>query len=180
MKVLNITFFIGALTLGGCTQSPKTIDYSLVATNITPHDYAQVLCYGVPMDERHTCMTRAMQHYRERVRLDGSPAEATDGPFAMVFSNGEFYSGRYVSEPFSSAFTVRNAQGAHCRGRYSAYQGDQKPIFTIRCDNGATGQGNIILDLGGRNGLGEFKLDDGRRGRIAFGYAAVDLGSVND
>lgn len=175
MKALNFLVVFAVLVTAGCAQSPKTIDYDLVTTNIKPYEYAEVLCHGVSMDIRHTCMTRAMHHYRERVRVEGPPAEATQGPFAMVFANGDFYAGRYVSEPFSSAFRVRNEHGQQCRGRYSAFAGDKDPIFTIRCDGGTTGQGNIILDLGGRNGLGEFKLDDGRFGRIAFGYAAVDL-----
>jgi hypothetical protein len=164
---------------GGCAHNPENIDYNLVTTNIKPYEYGEVLCHGVAMEARHTCITRAMQHYRERVRLDGPPAEATQGPFAMVFNDGDFYAGRYLSEPFSSAFTVRNASGEQCRGRYNAYQGDKDPIFKIRCQDGTRGQGNIILDLGGRNGLGEFQLDNGRHGRIAFGYAAIDVGSAS-
>lgn len=162
------------LVLVGCAQSPQRMDYDLVTTNIKPFEYAEVLCHGTPMDVRHTCMTQAMQHYRERVRIDGPPAEATQGPFAMVFADGDFYVGRYVSEPFSSSFTVRNAAHQRCRGRYNAFHGDREPIFSIRCDDGSQGKGNIVLDLGGRNGLGEFTLENGRHGRIAFGYAALD------
>lgn len=166
---------VALLALASCAQSPATTDYNLLTTNIKPFEYAEVLCHGVSMDVRHTCMTRAMQHYRERVRLDGPPAEATQGPFALVFAAGDFYIGRYVSEPFSAAFTVRNAAHQTCRGRYSAFQGDRQPMFNIRCDDGTQGQGNVILDLGGRNGLGEFTLEDGRHGRIAFGYAAIEM-----
>ncbi|MBK1647626.1 hypothetical protein [Rhabdochromatium marinum] len=164
-----------ALMLGCSTQSPKDIDYDLAATNIKPYEYGQVLCHGVAMAVRHTCITRAMQHYRERVRVDGPPTEATQGPFTMVFADGDFYVGRYVSDPFAASFSARNARGQHCRGRYSAYYGDKEAIFKIRCDDGITGRGNIILDLGGRNGLGEFRLNNGRHGRIAFGYAAVEI-----
>ncbi|WP_051023949.1 hypothetical protein [Thiorhodovibrio frisius] len=166
---------LAVVAMAGCAQSPQTIDYNLVTTNIKPHEYGEVLCHGVPMGIRATCITRAMQHYRERVRIDGPPADATQGPFAMVFADGDFYAGRYTSEPFASAFTARNATDQQCRGRYNAFHGDKQPIFKIYCDGGVTGQGNIILDLSGRNGLGEFKLEDGRHGRIAFGYAAVDL-----
>lgn len=175
MKPYTIYLAAAASVLSGCAQSPKTIDYDLVTTNIKPFEYGEVLCHGVSMDVRHTCMTQAMQHYRERVRVDGPPAEATVGPFAMVFDDGDFYSGRYVSDPFAAAFTVRNEHHQQCRGRYNAFQGDKDPIFKIRCDDGTVGRGNIILDLGGRNGLGEFTLNDGRRGRIAFGYAAIDV-----
>lgn len=175
MKAMKITFGCALLALAGCSTSPENIDYDLVTTDVKPFEYGQVLCHGVPMDVHHTCVTLAMQHYRDRVRVEGSPAEATQGPFAMVFSDGDFYSGRYTSDPFASSFTVRNAAGELCRGRYNAFYGDKAPIFKIRCDGGVTGRGNIILDLGGRNGLGEFKLQDGRHGRIAFGYAAVDI-----
>lgn len=168
------------LALAGCARTPETIDYDLVTTNIKPYEYAKVLCHGVSMDVRHTCLTLAMQHYRERVHIDGPLAEATQGPFAMVFADGDFYVGRYTSDPFALAFTARNAGGRQCRGRYNAFYGDKDPIIKIRCDGGAAGHGNLILDLGGRNGLGEFKLADGRHGRIAFGYAAVDVESAMD
>ncbi|MBK5968462.1 MULTISPECIES: hypothetical protein [Thiorhodovibrio] len=174
MKALRIIFGCALLAIAGCSSSPKNIDYDLVTTDIKPFEYGEVLCHGVSMDVRHTCVTLAMQHYRERVRMESPPAEATQGPFAMVFADGDFYTGRYTSDPFAAAFNVRNAGGERCRGRYNAFHGDKDPIFKIRCDGGVSGQGNIILDLGGRNGLGEFKLDDGRYGRIAFGYAAVD------
>ncbi|WPL19296.1 hypothetical protein Thiowin_04413 [Thiorhodovibrio winogradskyi] len=175
MKALTMTLGLAVAAMAGCAQSPQTIDYDLVTTNIKPYEYGEVLCHSVPMDVRHTCITRAMRHYRERVRIDGPPAEATQGPFAMVFSDGDFYAGRYTSDPFALAFTVRNASAQQCRGRYNAFFGDNMPIFKIHCDGGVSGQGNVILDLGGRNGLGKFKLEDGRDGRIAFGYAAVDL-----
>lgn len=179
MKSLPVVLASAALATLGCAP-PRPIDYDLVTTDIKPFEYAQVICYGLPMDVRHTCMTRAMGHYRERARLGGPPSEATEGPFAMVFSDGDFYTGRYGSDPFSLSFTVRNSEnGSTCRGSYSAYQGDTEPTFRIRCDQGATGEGRVIIDLGGRNGLGEFTMNDGRRGRIAFGYAAVDMTGEN-
>jgi hypothetical protein len=157
--------------LGSCSAARHPRDLSLVFLDVTPMDYARILCRRTPMFERHTCMTAVIEHYRATRAVDLPPSKVTAGPFVAIIGEG-FYRGRYTSDPFSAAFSV--ADGARvCRGRYSAFAGDASPIFRVRCDDGRRGRAQIVLDQTGANGIGRVEMDDGSKGDIVFGYAAV-------
>lgn len=160
-----------AISLGGCSAAREPIDLSLIFVDVTPMDYARILCRRTPMIERHTCMTSVIDHYRVMRYRDLPPSEVTAGPF-VAFIDDVLYRGRYRSDPFSAAFIV--ADGTRiCRGRYSAFAGDSSPVFNVRCDDGRRGTAQIVLDQTGANGLGRLHMDNGTKGDIVFGYAAV-------
>jgi len=160
-----------ALSAVGCTSNLATRDYNLVFTNVDALEYARILCSGIEMQDRHTCLTSVMQHVKEMRDRDVTPSEVLDGPFVVVLRD-DLYRGNYVSQPFAAAFTVSNGFNV-CRGRYNAFAGDTQAIFKVRCDDGSTGSANIMLDAAGRNGVGIVDMDDGTRGAIVFGHAAV-------
>jgi hypothetical protein len=160
----------GVIT-AGCAANRVPVDLGLVFVEVTPMDYARILCRLVPMGERHTCMTTVIAHYREHWNRDIPPQEAVDGPF-VAFIDDRLYRGSYVSNPFAAAFSITDGTTA-CRGRYSAFAGDIRPIFRVRCSDGRTGQAQIVLDQTGRNGIGKLALENGSAGDIVFGHAAV-------
>lgn len=160
-----------ALSSAGCGSNAATRDYNLVYTSVDPLEYARILCSGIDMLDRHTCLTSVMQHNKEMRDRDLTPDEVVNGPFVVVLQD-DLYRGSYVSQPFASAFTVSNGINV-CRGRYNAFAGDTRAIFKVVCDDGSRGTANIMLDTGGRNGVGEVTMDDGTHGQIVFGHAAV-------
>lgn len=160
-----------ALAAAGCTNNEAQRDYNLLFTQVEPIEYARILCQGIPMEDRHTCMTSVMQYNEANRDRLLSPGETANGPFVM-FLDDQLYEGLYVSQPLASAFTVSSA-GNVCRGRYNAIDGDREPIFRVRCEDGGQGEATTIRDVTGANGIGRVELTDGRRGRIVFGYAAV-------
>lgn len=147
------------------------MDLNLVFVEVTPMDYARILCQLEPMTERHTCMTSVIDHYRNNRNRDVTPTEAVDGPF-VAFIDNQLYRGSYVSNPFAAAFSVSNGRTI-CRGRYNAFAGDAEAVFRLRCDDGREGRAQIVLDQTGRNGIGKLWMTSGSTGDIAFGYAAV-------
>lgn len=148
-----------ALLVGGCTM-------------VEPMDYARTLCETVPRDEFSTCASRVLDHYRESARITDVPfGYSTSGPFAMVVAD-QIYLGRYRSDPFSAAFEVAHGSDV-CRGSYNAVAGSPDAILGVRCDDGRTGTADLVLDQGGRNGIGTVHFDDGTRGRIVFGHGAA-------
>jgi hypothetical protein len=155
----------------GCGGNKAERDYDLLFTDVEPIEYARILCRGIEMQDQHTCMTSVLAHYRSTRYFDPDPSQVTNGPFVVVFDD-DLYRGTYVSQPFASAFTVSNGFNI-CRGRYNAFAGDTRADFAVHCDDGSTGFANIMLDIDGRNGVGELELYDGRRGEIVFGYRAV-------
>jgi hypothetical protein len=160
-----------SIALGACSAARHPRDLDLVFLDVTPMDYARILCRLTPMLDRHTCMTSVIEHYRATRARDLSPSEVTAGPFVALIGE-RFYRGRYRSDPFAAAFSV--SDGARtCRGRYSAFAGDTSPVFRVRCDDGHRGSAQIVLDQTGANGLGRVKMEDGTNGDIVFGYAAV-------
>lgn len=171
--VARLLLAAGAAAAAGCSgnRNVADVDYDLLYTDVPPIEYARILCRGIPIEDRHTCMTSVIQHHREASRLDYDPDEVVNGPFVVVLDE-DVYQGTYVSQPLAAAFTVTNGYNI-CRGRYSALAGDTEAIFRVQCDNGARGDANIILDRSGRNGIGELQLTDGSRGDIVFGHAAV-------
>ncbi len=160
-----------ALALAGCSANEATTDYNLVMTDVPAIEYGRILCRGIPMEDRHTCLTSVIQHYQDAELEKIEPDEATRGPFVVVFDE-DVYRGSYVSQPFAAAFTVSNGRNV-CRGRYNAFAGDTRAIFKVHCDDGGRGTANIILDERGRNGIGIIEMDDGTRGEIVFGHSAV-------
>jgi hypothetical protein len=160
-----------AVSSAGCSSNAVTRDYNLVYTEVDPLEYARILCSGIDMQDQHTCLTSVMEHNKEMRDRDLTPDEVVNGPFVVVLRD-DLYRGNYVSQPFASAFTVSNGRNI-CRGRYNAFAGDTKAIFKVICDDGSRGTANIMLDTGGRNGVGEVTMDDGTRGQIVFGHAAV-------
>jgi hypothetical protein len=167
----SLVLLAASIALGGCSAARYPRDLGLVFLDVTPMDYARILCRRTPMLERHTCISMVIEHYRATWARDLSPSEVTAGPFVALIGE-RFYRGRYRSDPFTAAFTV--ADGARvCRGRYSAFAGDTSPVFRVRCDDGRRGRAQIVLDQTGANGLGRIEMDDGSKGDIVFGYAAV-------
>jgi hypothetical protein len=161
-----------AASLASCSANRAPVDLDLVFADVTPMDYARILCRLEPMAERHTCMTSVIGHYRDNRDLDVPPTEAvTRGPF-IAFIDDQLYRGNYVSNPFAAAFSVRNG-GDICRGRYDALAGDTEPVFRLRCDDGREGRAQIVLDQTGRNGIGRLWMASGSTGDIVFGRAAV-------
>lgn len=160
-----------AVSLAGCSASRAPVDLNLVFVEVTPMDYARILCQLEPMTERHTCMTSVIDHYRDHRNRDVTPTEAVDGPF-VAFIDNQLYRGSYVSNPFAAAFSVSNGKNI-CRGRYNAFAGDAEPIFRLRCNDGREGRAQIVLDQTGRNGIGKLWMASGLTGDIVFGYAAV-------
>jgi hypothetical protein len=116
-------------------------------------------------------MTSVIEHQAEARDWELTPAEVVDGPFVVLLGD-DLYRGSYVSNPFAAAFTISNGYNI-CRGRYDAFNGDTEAVFDLYCDDGSRGMANIILDTSGSNGVGILDMDDGRRGRIVFGHAAV-------
>ncbi len=165
-------FLVAGLCLAaGCGGHGVQTDYDLLLTRVGPIDYARILCRGIALQDRHTCMTSVLQHHHDLRHAEPTPDAATAGPFVVVFDD-DLYRGTYVSNPFVSAFTVSNGKNI-CRGRYDAFVGDTRADLRVRCDDGRTGRANLILDIDGRNGIGKLDLSDGRRGEIAFGHRAV-------
>jgi hypothetical protein len=164
---------VGLLTvlMTACGGNKAQRNYNLLFTDVEPIEYARILCRGVDMGDEHTCMTSVIQHWHDTRYDEPDPSQVTGGPFVIV-TDEDLYRGTYVSQPFASAFTVSNGHNI-CRGRYDAFGGDTKADFDVRCDDGSTGVANIILDVDGRNGLGEMDFYDGRRGGIVFGHRAV-------
>ncbi|MBK1700292.1 hypothetical protein [Thiococcus pfennigii] len=157
----RITAFAGAAALlaGGCTT-------------VEPMDYARTLCETVPRAEFSTCASRVLDHYRASARMTDTPfGYSTSGPFAMVIAD-QLYLGRYRSDPFAAAFEAAH-DGEVCRGHYDAGAGSFDAILAVRCDDGRTGTADLVLDQGGRNGIGTVQFDDGTRGRIVFGHGAA-------
>lgn len=161
----------GFALAAGCAGNGRQVDYDLLFTEVQPIEYARILCRGIEMQDQHTCMTSVIQHYRDMRYYEPTPSAVTGGPFVVVLDD-DLYRGTYVSNPFVSAFTVSNGN-IICRGRYNALGGDSRAEFGVRCDDGSTGIANIILDVDGRNGIGEMDFVDGRRGEIVFGHRAV-------
>ena len=155
----------------GCAGNQGQVNYNLLFTDVEPIQYARILCRRIPMDAQYSCMTSVLAHYRATRFDEPDPSQVTNGPFVVVLDD-DLYRGTYVSQPFAAAFTVSNEYNV-CRGRYNAFAGDTRAQFRVRCDDGSTGRAQLILDIDGRNGIGELKLDDGRHGEIVFGYRAV-------
>ncbi|AGA92289.1 hypothetical protein Thimo_3633 [Thioflavicoccus mobilis 8321] len=148
-----------ALLVGGCTT-------------VEPIDYARTLCDTVPRAEFSTCASRVIDHYRASARVTDPPfGYSTSGPFAMVVADA-LYLGQYRSDPFSAAFEVTHGDDI-CRGAYNAVAGSPAAILDVRCDDGRTGTADLVLDEGGRNGVGTVRFDDGTNGRIVFGHGAA-------
>ncbi len=166
-----LSTLIALLILTGCSTDTSERDYNLVFSDIQPMDYARIQCRLVPMEDRHTCLTTSLQHYRDVTRDPIPRDQVTRGPMVAVLRD-EMYRGSYISYPLSAAFTLSNGRNV-CRGRFNAFAGDKMSIYRVRCDNGATGSANLVLDITGANGLGIFEMDDGTRGQIIFGPAAV-------
>ena len=160
-----------AMATSGCSSNSATRDYNLVFTDVKPIQYARILCRGIPIEDQHTCMTSVIEHQAEARDWELTPAEVVDGPFVVLLGD-DLYRGSYVSNPFAAAFTISNGYNI-CRGRYDAFNGDTEAVFDLYCDDGSRGMANIILDTSGSNGVGILDMDDGRRGRIVFGHAAV-------
>jgi len=162
---------LGLLALAGCSSDTSDRNYDLIFADIKPIDYARIQCRLIPIEDRHTCLTTSIQHYRD-VMMEPIPRDqVTQGPMVAVVGE-EIYRGRYVSNPFSAAFTVSSGYNV-CRGRFDAVAGETRTIYDVYCDNGATGSANLVLDSSGSNGLGIVEMDDGTRGEIVFGPAAV-------
>ncbi|MGB5834394.1 MAG: hypothetical protein WBG92_20740 [Thiohalocapsa sp.] len=157
--------------LGGCGSNAATRDYNLLFTNMDSLEYAEILCSGIDMEDRHTCLTSVIEYHDEMIGRDVTPKQVLDGPFVVVLDD-DLYRGSYVSQPFASAFTVSNGVNV-CRGRYNAFAGDTEAVFKVICDDGSRGRANIMLDAEGRNGVGEIQMDDGALGKIVFGHAVV-------
>lgn len=155
----------------GCASNRGQVNFNRLVTDVEPIQYARLLCRGIEMQDQHTCMTSVLAHYRDTRYFEPTPQEVTGGPFVVVFDD-DLYRGTYVSNPLSAAFTVSNGYNV-CRGRFNAFAGDTDALFRVRCDDGSTGTANTILDLDGRNGIGELEFYDGRRGDIVFGHRAV-------
>lgn len=157
--------------LTACSAARAPVDLDLVFVDVTPLDYARILCQLEPVVERHTCMTSVVDHYRDTRNLNLPPSEVTDGPF-VAFIDRQLYRGRYVSNPFAAAFSVSNGSNI-CRGRYNAFGGDVEPVFGFRCTDGQTGRAQIVLDQTGRNGIGKLWMASGSTGDVVFGEGAI-------
>lgn len=160
-----------ATSLAACSASRAPVDLNLVFVEVTPMDYARILCRLEPMAQRHTCMTSVIAHYRENRNLEIPPTEAVDGPFVALIDD-QLYRGSYVSNPLAAAFSVSDGRTV-CRGRYNAFAGDPEPVFRVHCNDGREGRAQIVLDQTGRNGIGKLWMVSGSTGDIVFGYAAV-------
>jgi hypothetical protein len=157
--------------IAGCSSNQPERDFDLLVTRVHPIEYARILCSGIDIEDRHSCMTSVIQHHHAAKHRELTPDEVVNGPFVIVFG-GDLYRGNYVSNPFASAFTVSNGYNI-CRGRFNAFAGDTSPVFRVACDDGSRGRARIVLDTSGRNGLGIAEMSDGMRGDIVFGHAAV-------
>lgn len=168
--LIHSLFF--SVMVSSCASQSERIDYRRLTRAVAPIEYAEIQCHRIPITERHTCATAVIEHY-ENVRqnqLNSPPA--TSKPFVLIFEDGTEYRGRYLSTPFAAYFKV-SYDKKQCVGQYNAFAGDASSIFRIRCNNGITGNADIILDHGGQNGIGEFQMSNNKRGRIVFGEAAV-------
>lgn len=153
---------------GFCAQGKER--YDAVYTPVTIAEYGEALCMEKPMEEYATCVNRLRRFYAENAVEASFPS--THGPFAFE-AGGEVFIGRYQSTPFTASFQAANADIA-CRGSYNAFAGSTEAVFDVRCDDGRTGEANIVLDSRGRNGIGRIELSDGTSGRVLFGYGVAE------
>ncbi len=145
-----------------------------IATVVTPDDYGERLCANVELEAYPSCLSSVLDYFEEP-RADDVPGQSTSGPFAVSMDGG-LYLGTYDSTPpFAASFRVSNGANG-CRGSYNAFTGSRNTLFDVYCDDGRAGWADIVLDQGGRNGIGQLALNDGTKGDIVFGY--VPLGQA--
>lgn len=143
-----------------------------ISTRVTPEDYGERLCQGVDLEAYPACLSNVLDYFDEPHADDVPSGHATAGPFAVAMDGG-LYMGTYDSlPPFTASFRVSNGENA-CRGSYSPFTGSRDALFDVYCDDGRSGWADIILDTGGRNGIGQLSLNDGTTGDIVFGYTAL-------
>ncbi len=145
-----------------------------ISTFVAPEDYGERLCANVELESYSSCLSNVLDYF-EMPRAEDIPGQSTSGPFAVSMDGG-LYLGTYRSTPpFAASFRVSNGPNG-CRGSYNVLQGSQDALFDVYCDDGRAGWADIVLDQGGRNGIGQLTLNDGTKGDIVFGY--VPLGQA--
>lgn len=157
----------------GTTAEPERFD--AVYTPISAAEYGEFLCKHLDIEQYASCVNRVEDFYRNSARDAGSQGSSNAGPFAVVVDR-EVFLGSYRSDPFSAYFRVSSGTKA-CRGSYNAFAGSSAPIFDVRCNNGRRGKANIVRSADGRNGIGVVYMEDGTKGTIVFGAAAVEGGA---
>jgi hypothetical protein len=160
---------IGAL-IAGCASNADPAAGGLY-TRMSALDYAKLICSQVDLDDYATCVNGMLAVYEEPFEAEFPPVQTTSGPF-MVLLDGDTYYGWYRSQPFVSDFRVSNDRTI-CRGGYNAFTGSVTPTFSVHCDDGRSGIADLVLDAGGRNGVGTITLGDGPAGRIVFGRGVL-------
>lgn len=202
MKAVIPTALVASLSLAGCCTSIDThevgrIDlqewgdtsvcaifsgwgtkeepdrFGAVYTPVSVVDYRKILCSGVDIEDYATCANRVEDYYRESLQTGEQPGDATSGPFAVLLDD-TLYLGSYRSDVFRASFQVESDTNS-CRGAYSAFRGDKEPVFDIRCEDGMRGQGRMVLDRYGSDGIGMVEMDDGTQGRIVFGPRIAEV-----
>ncbi len=156
------------LVLGGCSTYNDP-DFDGIAVWMTPMNYANTLCSGIEFDLYHDCITRVLEHQQELRNADEPEGNATSGTFAMVVDS-EIFLGSYASDPFRMYFEA-DSEDHYCRGSYNAFTGSTDAILKVTCNNGLRGDAAVVRDTSGRSGIGEVRMTNGARGRIAFGPA---------
>ncbi|MBN2886445.1 MAG: hypothetical protein JXM75_07055 [Chromatiaceae bacterium] len=158
------------IMLSGCSLIPPG-RLGGIAVKVSPEDYAHRLCEHLPLEDYSTCVSQVLDYF-DRPRAEPAGAGgSTAGPLVAIL-DGEVYQGEYSSAPLSARFNISNG-AQHCRGSYDAFGGSPDALFDVYCDDGRSGWADLMLGLGGRDGIGRIRLDDGSEGRIVFGYTAL-------
>jgi hypothetical protein len=164
-SIACLVALLGALT-AGCASGTDPAEGGLV-TNMSPIDYARLLCAPAEIENYATCVNGMLAVYEDPPDTAFPPAQASSGPF-MVMLGANTYYGWYRSHPFAADFRVSDGRTI-CRGGYSAFAGSVDTIFSVTCDDGQRGTARIVRDASGRNGVGTLTMSDGAAGRIVFG-----------
>jgi hypothetical protein len=200
MKSLLVLVILTSLTLTGCCTRQRLDDFSrfegsanqpsglcgifsgfgtmeepdrfsAVYSPVGVHEYGDLLCGHLEVEDYASCVNRVWDHYRRSQREGAEPGDSTSGPFAMSLYD-DVLLGDYWSDPFSGSFRV-SGDRLSCRGSYNALFGSESSAFDVSCDNGRRGRAAMVRDRSGRNGIGRIYMDDGEQGSIVFGHDIV-------
>lgn len=142
-----------------------------ISTAVSPDQYGERLCRHLDLEDYSGCMSQVLDYF-EQPQPDAAPGDkSTTGPLAVMMGS-DVYIGNYRTSLLMASFHVTNGTNS-CNGSYNAFRKSEDALFDVYCTDGRSGWADILLDHGGRNGIGKFNLDDGSQGDIVFGRTAL-------
>lgn len=159
-----------AASLAGCGLIPPG-RVGGIAVSVPPEEYARRLCGHLPLEDYPSCANQVLDYFDYPQDEERDPGASTSGPIAAILGS-EVYVGDYHSTPLSASLRLTKGKNT-CLGSYSAFGESVDARFDLYCSDGRSGWADLILDLGGRDGIGRIMLDDGTEGQIVFGHTAL-------